>query len=284
MNLSELQTFLAIVETGSLVRASERLRVTQSTVTARLKSLEASLGQTLLHRRKSGIELTHAGFRFRRYAEAMTGLWRQARQETSLPEGVATIFKLGCHWELWPEIGETTFECFHREHRQAALAAWPGEQVELDAWLGNGLLDAALCYHPSARHNETIHALVRERIVLVSSRPDSPARFDPHYAYVHNGDDFAREHAAAYADADTSRIHFGSAQWALRHLLANGGSAYLPERLAAPEIASGRLHRLADAPEFSRSVYLVTTDACAGKWPWLHTLARDLAGRWGDPV
>ena len=48
MTLSELRTFLAIVETGSLVRASRVLNVTQSTVTARLKSLEAELGQTLI--------------------------------------------------------------------------------------------------------------------------------------------------------------------------------------------------------------------------------------------
>jgi DNA-binding transcriptional LysR family regulator len=36
MNLTSLQTFLAILETGSLVRAADKLNVTQSTVTARL--------------------------------------------------------------------------------------------------------------------------------------------------------------------------------------------------------------------------------------------------------
>ena len=44
MNLQSLATFLAIIETGSLVRAAERLNVTQSTVTARLKALEDHLG------------------------------------------------------------------------------------------------------------------------------------------------------------------------------------------------------------------------------------------------
>ena len=57
MHLAALQTFLAIVETGSLVRASQRLNVTQSTVTARLKGLEAELGQTLLYRQKSGAQI-----------------------------------------------------------------------------------------------------------------------------------------------------------------------------------------------------------------------------------
>ena len=85
MNLTALQTFLAIVETGSLVRASDRLNVTQSTVTARLKSLEDEIGQILITRQKSGAVMTAAGGRLKRYAETMMDLWRQAQQETSLP-------------------------------------------------------------------------------------------------------------------------------------------------------------------------------------------------------
>ena len=61
MTIVNLQTFLSIVETGSLVRASEQLNVTQSTVTARLKSLEEALGSQLLNRDKSGVSLTPAG-------------------------------------------------------------------------------------------------------------------------------------------------------------------------------------------------------------------------------
>ncbi|MDH3604499.1 MAG: LysR family transcriptional regulator, partial [Candidatus Tectomicrobia bacterium] len=85
MNITALKTFLAIVETGNLVRAAEHLNVTQSTVTARVSNLEHDLGQRLFHRRKSGAELTTSGFKFQRYAQQMTDLWRQARQETSLP-------------------------------------------------------------------------------------------------------------------------------------------------------------------------------------------------------
>ena len=47
MNITVLQTFLTILDAGSLIRASAQLNVTQSTVTARLQSLERELGQTL---------------------------------------------------------------------------------------------------------------------------------------------------------------------------------------------------------------------------------------------
>ena len=87
MSLVLVNTFLKVVETGSLASASRHLNVTQSTVTARLKTLEQEIGQPLLHRHKSGVKPTTAGFKFQRYAEAMSGLWRQALLETSLPGG-----------------------------------------------------------------------------------------------------------------------------------------------------------------------------------------------------
>lgn len=277
MNLTAVDTFLAIVEAGSLVRASERLNVTQSTVTARLKALEAELGQTLLYRQKSGVSLTSAGFKFKRYAEAMAGLWRQARQETSLPAGIEAVCNMGCQMDLWPALGRLLFGEIRRDHPETALSVWPGEQAELGQWIGTGLIDAALTYRPTTHENRTTHRLRPERLVLVSTRPGSPIRFDPGYVYVDAGEDFGRRHAAAYVDAGTARISFGSAVWALDYLLDHGGSAYLPEQLAARHRAEGALHLLAEAPVFTRSTYLITNDAAAAGWPWLPELVARLA-------
>ncbi len=278
MNITVLRTFLAIVETGSLVRASERLNVTQSTVTARLKALEDELGQVLVHRQKSGASLTSSGRKFKRSADAMLELWHQARQETSLPDGIEAVCRIGCHPDLWPRLGKPLFGALYRDRASLALSAWPGEQVELDRWLGTGLVDAALTYNPAAHDNQTVHALTPETLVLVSDRKNSPMRFDPAYVYVDLGDDFGRRHAAAYADADTAKVTFGSAVWALDHLLEHEGSAYLPEGLAAPHLASGRLHLVADAPAFSRPTYLITNEAAGTDWSWL----LDLLGQLGS--
>lgn len=276
MNLTILQTFLAIVETGSLVRASERLNVTQSTVTARLKSLEVDLGQTLVYRQKSGASLTSSGRKFKRSAEAMLELWQQARQETSLPDGIDAVCRIGCHMDLWPQLGRPLFGALYNDRPSLALSAWPGEQVELDRWLGTGLVDAALTYQPATHDNQTIHALEPEKLVLVSDREGSPVRFDPSYVYVDAGEDFGRRHAAAYADADTAKVTFGCAVWALDHLLAHEGSAYLPEALAAPYVASGRLHLVTGAPVFSRATYLITNKAAGLDWSWLQELVEGL--------
>ena len=109
MRLSSLQTFLAIIETGSLSRASEKLNITQSTVTARLQALEDDLGHTLLHRHRSGVSVTAAGLRLKRYAEAMSDLWRQARQEIALPDHVRLICNFGVHQSLWTGLGPVSY-------------------------------------------------------------------------------------------------------------------------------------------------------------------------------
>ena len=83
MNITNLKTFLAVVEAGSLIAASKQMNVTQSTITARLHALEDDMGQKLLMRQKSGAALTASGLKFKRYAEVMVELWRQAKQETS---------------------------------------------------------------------------------------------------------------------------------------------------------------------------------------------------------
>lgn len=100
MNIALIRTFLAIVETGSLARASRRLNVTQSTVTARLKSLEEDVGQPLVHRRKPGVALTAPGMKFRRYAEAISNMWQQVLLENSLPKDMETVCNLGCEQDL----------------------------------------------------------------------------------------------------------------------------------------------------------------------------------------
>lgn len=279
MNLPALRTFLAIVETGSLVRASARLNVTQSTVTARLKSLEQELGQTLIIRQKSGASLTAAGVRLLRYAETISDLWQQARQETALPGGFDAVCNMACHPDLWPGLGERLFHWIRQGQPTVALSVWQGGVAEMSGWLTSGLADLALTHVPAANSAQTLRPLWTDRLCLVSRAPDSSIRFDPGYVFVEAGDEFGRWHAASYADAGTARLSFGSAQLGLDHLLTHGGSAYLPLRMAAPYLRDARLFRLHQAPEFQRECFAVINKTAAAAWPWLDAALGDLEAR-----
>ena len=274
MNLSALKTFLAIVETGSLVNASQRLFVSQSTVTSRLQSLEADIGQPLFKRKKSGVTLTAAGSKFKRYAEAMIDLWHQAQQETSLPVGVSSVCNFGCHHDLWPGLGRNLSNNLHRDYPEMALSFMPGQHDQLDQWLATGLIDAALTYRPVSQQHQTIHKLSTEQLILVATKPNNPMRFDPNYIYFDAGQDFARKHAAAYTDAGIAKVSFSCAVWALDYLLDQGGSVYLPEHLVMPLVANEQLFIVDSAPKFSRNAYLISNDAVSTDWDWLDHLSK----------
>ena len=268
MQISELRTFLAIIETGSLVKAAGQLNVTQSTVTARLKTLENEIGQTLINRQKSGASLTAAGVRLQRYASTISDLWRQARQETSLPDALSSVCNIGLDPDLWNGIGENIFEYIRIKVPQVALSVWQGNQSNLSGWLDDGLIDVSLTYWPNASQNQESTQIFEDRLILVSTDKDSPIKFDPGYVFVEAGEEFGRDHAAAYADANTSRISFGSAQLGLQYLLRSGGTAYLPERMVRTYLQRGDLFLLEDGPVFKRRAFLITNSASRAAWPW----------------
>jgi DNA-binding transcriptional LysR family regulator len=282
MNITALQTFLAIVDTGNLVRASQKLNVTQSTVTARLKSLEDELGQQLLNRQKSGTTLTPAGTKLLRYARIMTGLWRQARYETGLPAGLSSVCTFGCDRELWHGPGRAFFDGVVQGHPDMAVSVQQGGGRELEEWLAAGLVDVILTYGASARGNQTVYALPPEELVLYSDREVTSIRADPKYIFVDHGEEYRRAHGETYHDAGIARVSFDSSFWALQFLLERGGSAYLPRALAAPLVAEGRLYELCEAPIYSRKKMLVVNDSAAANWGWFAPLVGALRARSAD--
>ena len=278
MNIIGLLTFVSIVETGSLVRASEQMNVTQSTVTARLRTLEQELGSTLLHRYKSGVTLTASGTKFLRYAEIMIGLWRQARQEAAPPAGTEAVCNFGCDPDLWPELGKRVFDDMNTASRRMALSVWPGDQAELYRMLSAGLLDVALTHRLAAPGDRTVFRLPPDELVLCATEADRPIRFDPGYVFVDLGAEFRTQHALAYSDAGTARVTFGSAVWALAYMLEMGGSAYLPKRLSLPHLRAGRLFERHEAPKFQRGIFLIANASAASRWAWLPELVARLGG------
>jgi DNA-binding transcriptional LysR family regulator len=61
MNIHDLEAFVAVVETGSIVGASARLNLTQPGVTRRIQNLEERLGAALLDRQSKPLRPTSAG-------------------------------------------------------------------------------------------------------------------------------------------------------------------------------------------------------------------------------
>src|ERR1700730_12967227 len=59
--LEKLRLFLVILEEGSLRRAADRLRISQSAITRQIQSLELELGGQVLERTSAGVRPTTGG-------------------------------------------------------------------------------------------------------------------------------------------------------------------------------------------------------------------------------
>ncbi len=93
--LQLMQTFIRIVEAGSLSSAARQLGTTQPTVSRRLQSLERQLGQPLVQRSTHALRLTDTGQRAYERAKALAAEWEgfeeTLRAEPGLPEGLLRV-------------------------------------------------------------------------------------------------------------------------------------------------------------------------------------------------
>jgi DNA-binding transcriptional LysR family regulator len=69
MEIGHLKYFYSVAKEGSFTRASRALRIQQPTMSKMVKSLEESLGGSLLERHRSGVVLTPMGVRVYAYCE-----------------------------------------------------------------------------------------------------------------------------------------------------------------------------------------------------------------------
>ncbi|WAP70398.1 LysR family transcriptional regulator [Jiella pelagia] len=74
LDLDQLRSFVAIVDTGSFTKAAEDVFKTQSAVSMQIRRLEERLGASLFERNGRSIQLTDAGSRLLAYARRMLTL------------------------------------------------------------------------------------------------------------------------------------------------------------------------------------------------------------------
>ena len=259
MDVTLARTFVAIVEAGTFLAAAKRLNVTQSTVSARVRTLETELGVSLFARSRAGAEPTEAGKRFVPYAASMVRLAEQMRQELSLPASARSAIAVGGQISLWDRLLPQWLAWMSVHAGDVAVRVEVGSVNDLVRALADGSISLAVMYEPHARGGFTSEELFVDRLVLVTADAADAGPDSAGYVFVDWGTDFAAAHAKAFSGSSPPHLFVRIGALGLQHLLTNGGSGYFPLRVAEPLIAAGQLSRVAGAPEFDRAAYMVCT-------------------------
>src|SRR5215203_2101176 len=164
MDIELARTFLAIVEAGSFVRAAERLNVTQTTVSARVRSLEDQLRRPVFVRAKAGATLTPAGEHFQRFARTLVQVWERARHQVAVPAGRRAILSVGGELSLWSPLLLNWMVWMRRNAADVALQTQVGVPDALLRQASEGVLDIAVVYAPRQSPGLRVEKMVKAPI------------------------------------------------------------------------------------------------------------------------
>jgi DNA-binding transcriptional LysR family regulator len=145
LNLDLLRSFFAIVAQGSLSKAAERLRVSQSTLTRQMQALEHEIGGRLLERSTSGVALTATGHAlFDRTKPVLAAFDAAIVEVKRSARGQSAMLRVGYLLSAAPDYlhpALTELRRLHPEVKVKLLDLSPGEQI---AALRKGEIDLAL--------------------------------------------------------------------------------------------------------------------------------------------
>ena len=256
MDMNQVKTFLAVTANGSFLEAATHLHVTQSTVSSRIQGLEAYLGSSLFVRNRSGATLTPAGKRFVHHAKAFILTLDQARHDVGLPNRYRASITIGARIALWEVFLPRWVGEMRRTAPDISIRSDIGFEDDLMRRVIEGTMDVALMYTP--QHSQGIHVqhLFDETLVLLTTDPDKSWPNED-YIYVDWGPAFYAQHSSHYPELERPAQVVNIGWLGVQIVVSNGGSCFVPVRMAEPLINSGKLFHMPDSPQFKLPTYMV---------------------------
>jgi DNA-binding transcriptional LysR family regulator len=151
VNLDLLRSFFEIAAQGSLSKAAERLRVSQSTLTRQMHTLEHDIGGPLFERSPSGVALTATGHVLIESVRPVLVKFDAAICEArKLARGQSANLRIGYIMSAAQEYLNPALGVLRRTHPEVKvklLDLSPGEQITA---LRTGEIDVALIGHAGA--------------------------------------------------------------------------------------------------------------------------------------
>lgn len=179
MDVRFLETFIAVVECGSIAGAARRISLTPAALAQRLRKLEEDLGQSLVVRSGRTVQPTSAGLAMLDAARDLVARTRDLRAiaANGAPAGQ---LRLGATATALTGLLPGIIADMRKRHPAVEYFVSPGSSVDLYQRILADDLDAALIVRPQFTLPKTTGWLTlrREPLVLIAPMDSVPA--DPH--------------------------------------------------------------------------------------------------------
>ena len=145
ITLKQLDYFIATADSGQVSHAAVNLNISQSAVTAAIKSLEIELGVRLLERTHSGVRLTMEGARFLEHARLITGAVAAAVRSPLRDEaGLVGKVTIGMTYTVIGYFMSKYYARFRKTYPQISVELKELPRPALEKQLARGDVDIAL--------------------------------------------------------------------------------------------------------------------------------------------
>ena len=230
MNIPLLLTFLDVMETGNFKRTAERMNIMQSTVSARIRQLEETLGTRLFERGRGGAEPTPAGRRFEDHSRAFLTLWGHARRDVL--SGAATRKRrlhISCQYSLVRAYLVDWIDTLRAEDRNLDLHVEINFSSQIQRDILSGDTDVGIMFAPQMTPDIHITDLGTAEFVMVSTDHDALENVQvSRYIKVAYTSAFERTLDDVLPDLAFPGMVIGSDDLAIELLGRHGGTLYLP--------------------------------------------------------
>jgi DNA-binding transcriptional LysR family regulator len=177
ITLTQLRSFLAVLETGSVTGAAEELYVTQPSVSAAVSALSKELGVELTNRIGRSVEPTAAGEVFAPYAAHVIGLLDQGARAANEAAGAATReLRIAAVTTAAEHIVPQLVQEFSAFHPELTLTLDVGNRQRVFRELASHTADVAIGGRPPTGGQLSSEPFLDNPILLITAPGDPLAR------------------------------------------------------------------------------------------------------------
>jgi len=169
MDTRRLRSFVKIVDTGSLTRAADILRIAQPALSQQLAALEAQFDQRLLIRSKRGVSPTEAGRALYRHAQLILRQVAQAQSDIAQSGSqLSGLVSVGlAPYSTGAELALPLLRLVRARYPKIVLHINENFGGVISEMVMTGRMDMALIYDPGAIRGVKFKSMFAESLFLV---------------------------------------------------------------------------------------------------------------------